>query len=140
LDYAVGGGIAKSTDGGSSGNIINTGLPANVPIASVAIDPRTPRTIYAGMVTDWGPLGTGIFSLGTGVFKSTDEGVTWNAANAGLTTIDIRTLAIDPVNATTVYAGGVGGLSKSIDNGANWTGIFSPYGARPASVQSVAID
>jgi len=145
--FATGGGIARSTDGGRSGNIINSGLPSNMLVGSLAIDPTTQDAIYAGTYTLGG--------LGAGVFKSTDGGASWNSANSGLTAIDIRSLAIDPVNATNVYAGGVGGLFKSGNNGESWTHLLElqipapsfppgisppPFASGNGSVQSVAID
>jgi len=141
-------GIAKSTDGGASGNAINTGLASNLLVGSLAIDPINPDVLYAGTYIRGG-------TLGAGVFKSTDAGASWNAANAGLTTIDIRSLAIDPVDATTVYAGGIGGLFKSTSNGESWSHVFElqipapafppgipppPFGAGSGAVQSMAID
>jgi photosystem II stability/assembly factor-like uncharacterized protein len=148
FNFNTGGGIAKSMDGGRSGNLINTGLPPNIPVSSLAIDPTTRDAIYAGTYI------AGL-ALGAGVFKSTDGGASWNAANTGLMTTDIRALTIDPLSATTVYAGGVGGLYKSNNNGENWTRLLElqipapsfppgipppPFGAGPGSVQSVVID
>ena len=44
----------------------------------------------------------------------------WRAVNTGLTNLEIRSLAIDPANSTTVYAGTHNGLFKSLDGGATW--------------------
>ena len=41
-----------------------------------------------------------------GVFKSTDSGATWAAANTGLTYPYVYALAIDPATPATLYAGG----------------------------------
>jgi photosystem II stability/assembly factor-like uncharacterized protein len=61
------GGVFKSTDGGASWSAVNTGLPdpsaTDLAVFSLAIDPQTPTTLYAGT---W-----------FGVFKSTDGGGTW---------------------------------------------------------------
>ena len=43
--------------------------------------------------------------IGVGVFKSTNGGANWSAANTGLTNTDVRALAIDPATPTTLYAG-----------------------------------
>ena len=59
-------------------------------VHALAIDPITPSTLYAG--------------TGGGVFKSTDAGATWSAANTGLTNA-VDALAIDPVTPSTLYAG-----------------------------------
>jgi photosystem II stability/assembly factor-like uncharacterized protein len=70
------------------------------------------------------------FFAGTnqGVFRSTDNGSSWQAINTGLTPILVHALA---VNGTTLIAGlsdqlGDGAVSVSTNNGANWattTGI-----------------
>ena len=138
-------GVLKSTDGGVTwaGN----GLLFANSVGSLAIDPSTPSTVYAGYF-DF-PAGGG------GLFKSTDGGESWNAADAGLASFDVRVLAIDPVNAATVYTGGSGGLFKSVDRGASWTnlstfriagqpfppGLSPPFFADgPAMVRSLLID
>ena len=58
-------------------------------IYALAIDPTTPSTLYAG-------------TYGGGVFKSTNGGASWSAANSGLTNLDVYALAINP---TMLYAG-----------------------------------
>lgn len=90
-----GGGVFKSTDGGDSWSVRNTGL-TNTDVSALVIDPMTPTTVY---------VGTG----GDGVFKSTDEGATWKASNTGLTNTWIISLAIDRATPTIVYAGTNGG-------------------------------
>lgn len=72
-------------------------------IYTLAIDPTTPSTLYAGT--------TG------GLFKSTNSGGTWNAANNGLTSKPVSALAIDSSTPSTLYAGTTGGLFKSINSG-----------------------
>jgi len=57
-----------------------------------------------------------------GIFKSSDGGSTWAAANSGLFANYFYTLAIDPQNPRTLYGGVSGaGLLKSTDGGANWS-------------------
>jgi photosystem II stability/assembly factor-like uncharacterized protein len=70
-------------------------------------------------------VGTGnISGNGTGVFKSTDNGVTWTAVNNGLTNLNVQQLI---VSGSTLFAaiGSTGppdgGVYRSTDNGANWT-------------------
>jgi hypothetical protein len=58
---------------------------------------------------------------GGGVFKSTDSGTTWTAMNQGLPEGWVYTIAIDPTNPTTLYAGTHSkGVYKSLDGGASW--------------------
>ncbi|MFO1412747.1 MAG: FG-GAP-like repeat-containing protein [Burkholderiales bacterium] len=74
LAGSVGGGIWRSTDGGSTWAPINDYLP-NVAISSMARDPSNPQRIYAG-------TGEGFYNndaiRGFGVFVSNDGGSTWS--------------------------------------------------------------
>ena len=84
--------------------------PEGGSILSLAIDPATPTTLYAG-------------TEGGGVFKSTNGGGNWITVNTGLVGADVRTLAIDPAAPNTLYAGtdGGGGLFKTTNGGGNWS-------------------
>ena len=66
---ATSNGVFKSTDEGAHWSPSNTGL-SGVSVFSLAIDPRTPTTIYAG-------------TFRSQVFKSTDAGQRWLPASAG---------------------------------------------------------
>ncbi len=69
----------------------------------------------------------------TGVWQTTDNGVTWTQVNTGLTFLDVRALAL---SGTTLYAGtSGGGVFKSTD-GTNWT-VFNT-GLTNLSVTSLA--
>jgi photosystem II stability/assembly factor-like uncharacterized protein len=120
--HARGSGIFKSTDAGTTWHAANAGLPDTLGVVALAIDPITPRTLYAG--------GYG------GVFKSTDTALTWNAS--GLTEVRVAVLAIDPTTSTTLYAGALGGgVFKSTDGGGTW----SATGLRPnADVNALIVD
>ena len=45
----------------------------------------------------------------------------WTPINNGLTNLDVRSIAIDPGNPSTLYAGTAGGVFKSVDGGSSWT-------------------
>jgi photosystem II stability/assembly factor-like uncharacterized protein len=106
LFWLVGSSSAKAginvwTSIGLQGESINT----------LAIDPQTPTTLYAG-------------ANGGGVFKSTDRGSSWSAINRGITYTGINALAIDPQAPTTLYAASeYGGVYKSIDGGQVWVSV-----------------
>ncbi len=55
-----------------------------------------------------------------GVFLSTDNGTTWNMANAGITTSRIYSLAVDSEN---IFAGTDHGVFHSTNNGASWMSV-----------------
>ncbi len=54
-------------------------------------------------------------------FRTSDKGATWQAPPSGPATSAILTLAVDPSNPQTVYAGAAEGLFKSTDGGNSWS-------------------
>jgi photosystem II stability/assembly factor-like uncharacterized protein len=123
-------GIVKSMDSGENWSVVDPGLPAyaNDPgfpqvyaFPVLAVSPTTPATVYSGYFQSHPS-----FQPDGHLAKSTDGGVTWSAADAGLAYVDARTVTIDPVIPSRVYAGlgGAGSgipLFKSADGGANWS-------------------
>lgn len=93
-------------------------------IPSLAIDPQTSSTIYAG-------------TSRAGVFKSTDGGGSWSASSAGIYNGFIRALAIDPHTPSTVYAGTDGGVFKSVDGGTSWALLA---GLNRGNIEAVVVD
>lgn len=70
---------------------------------------------------DFANLSTTLFarSIGSGVFRSTNDGVTWAQANTGLTDSDVFAIFSD---GTYVFAGTrTAGIFRSDDGGDNWT-------------------
>jgi photosystem II stability/assembly factor-like uncharacterized protein len=125
---AVGGQVFKSTDGATTWTRANSGLPASAVVA-IAMDPKNSSILYAG-IDDFERLNNGIASdlrdAAGGVFKSSDGGASWNAINTGLKASVIDSLAIDPENPSTIFAGtrdGTGALWKSTDRGASWKAV-----------------
>jgi len=110
-------GVHKTTDGGNSWASVSSGIQEVTPqalIQALAVDPNNPSIVYAGSGTD------------TGVFQTTNGGDSWSVINSGLTAADAPSLAIDPVNSDTVYAGVIGrGIFKSSTGGQNWTNVNS---------------
>ena len=67
------GGVCSSTNFGASWSSVTEGLPRK-PVTSIVLDPKSPknaRTLYAGVFE-------------AGVFKSTDDGLTWTLKKTGL--------------------------------------------------------
>ncbi|HKO45254.1 MAG TPA: SBBP repeat-containing protein [Pyrinomonadaceae bacterium] len=113
-------GVYKSVNGGANWTELNNSVNPNADVLSLAIDPVTPTTLYAG----WSG----------GVFKSVDGGTSWASMSQGLSFSPINEIAIDPSTPTTLYASSNnsnGGVFKSIDGGANWqkfnTGLTSTF-------------
>jgi photosystem II stability/assembly factor-like uncharacterized protein len=108
------GGIFKSTDGGGHWAAIDSGV-LETEVHAIAIDPADHQTLYiAAQYHSYPPSSS--------LYKSTDGGSSWSPIDNGLGgNTSVEALAIDPVDASTVYAGtDGGGVYKSIDGGASW--------------------
>lgn len=105
-------GIVKTTNGGISWTVVSNGL-AELGIASLAIDPRNPATIYAGIGGE----------QGIAIFKTTDAGASWHPSGNGVQGYStIVGIVIDPQNTSTLYvAVDSRGIYRSTDGGASWT-------------------
>jgi photosystem II stability/assembly factor-like uncharacterized protein len=79
--------------------------------ASIAVDTAT-RTIF-------------IASLGGGILKSTDGGQTFAAANRGLDSLVVASLAMAQNDPNLLYAGTGAGIYKTTNGGASWTATAS---------------
>jgi len=97
-------------------------------VNALAIDPRTPTTVYAG--------------TGRGLYKSTDGGQNWRLQGLG---DHIDRLVIDPQRPRTLYAAALSGLFKSMDGGRRWRAINAGLEVDPQvpairRVQALAIN
>ena len=76
---------------------------------------------------------------GDGVFKSTDAGATWSAANAGLPNTSVDALAIDPITPQTLYAGTVATASSRAPTVAAPGTLSTLASPTPSSTRSPSI-
>jgi photosystem II stability/assembly factor-like uncharacterized protein len=133
------GGLYRSTDGGASWVRLTDAL--DVDVSAIAVDPRTPSTLY---------LGT--FGAGGGIFESTDGGATWQRQSGSpawhtrardgtrLTpTLGITSLVVDPAEPSTLYAAtGWDGVFRSSDSGRTWHRFDA--GLASEAVSALALD
>ncbi len=115
-------GVFRSSDGGVSWTPSN-GTSLLYYVQTLAIDPQTPATLYAG-------------TIGGTVYKSTDSGGTWTAAVLP-SYPTVNTIVVDPTTPANLYAGSSGGLYKSSNSGTTWTSLGLPAGS---IVNALAID
>lgn len=137
----AGGGIWKTTNGGASFKPVFDKYCQS--IGALAIDQKSPKTIYAG--TGESNMRNSV-SIGNGLYKTTDGGDNW--VKLGLdSTEHISRIAIDPVNSNTIYVAAPGplwsdskhrGLYKSLDGGKTWEKIL--YISDKAGCAEVVID
>jgi photosystem II stability/assembly factor-like uncharacterized protein len=115
------GGVYRSRDHGQTWQIINRGL-GNCYVAAVAVDPRDPRTVYAG--------------THGGVHKSTDGGDTWTMQRSGFPEIEtwgisapVSVVAIDPQDSRHVLAGIGEPRSRHMPKEGQRAGIYASHDA-----------
>jgi photosystem II stability/assembly factor-like uncharacterized protein len=117
--------VHKSTDGGESWNAVLSNLSIPRPLT---IDSNNSLNVYVGDLA--------------GIHKSTDGGGSWNFYTQGLPFNFVYSLAIDPSNPNTIYAGTWGrypygtGVFKSIDAGTTWNGV----GLANNTILALAVD
>jgi photosystem II stability/assembly factor-like uncharacterized protein/DNA-binding FrmR family transcriptional regulator len=125
---STGGGVWRTTDGGSTWDNISDGFFGGS-IGAVAVSESDPNVIFVG-----GGEKTvrGNVSHGTGMWKSTDAGKTWK--HVGLAdSRHIPRVRIHPKNPDIVYAAALGhlygpnqerGVFRSTDGGATWKRVL----------------
>ncbi|MBN2392785.1 MAG: IPT/TIG domain-containing protein [Anaerolineae bacterium] len=135
-----GGWLARSNDRGNSWQDLNIGQIIS-DVTSIVFDPVVTDTVYIGTCTIH-PFWS--YGGGSGVFKSTDGGITWNPANAGLTYRCVRDLVIHPDLPQVLLAAindpspGAIGVFKSTDGGVTWDP--SDTGLENSQVLGLTID
>jgi photosystem II stability/assembly factor-like uncharacterized protein len=119
-----GGGLFKSTDGGTTWNQLRAGLPANVVQVDVAIAPSHPSTLYVTLTTtEQSHYGSG---KGNGLYRSDDAGATWRSVTTDDRALmkigggDLMVPVVDPTNPEVVYVASIVAM-KSRDGGKSWT-------------------
>ncbi len=106
-------GIYKSANRGTSWVLSNTGFPANTITTALAVKPGY---VFAGTDAD-------------GIFVSTDNAMSWNVANTGISQIPhyVDTMNIFPsvgallINGSSLIASTLDGIYTSANNAASWT-------------------
>ncbi len=115
----TGGGLFKSTDGGSTWHPLANGLPKDFSQIYVAIAPTDSRRLYATLGTASGALA---------VYRSDDAGESWSKAtddprpSGRIGGGDLSIPRVDSKNADTVYCVSTVTM-KSTDGGKTWFGF-----------------
>ncbi len=114
---------------------------SNQMVSALVFAPSLPTTVYASLCHDYCAVlhETPMCQLpGAGVLVSRDGGSSWErAVDENLENMCVIDLAVDPDDASTVYAAAATGLFVTADGGASW----SPVSGLPAgvAVRAVAI-
>ena len=130
---SVGGGVWRTSNAGGDWELLTKDIP-NLATSTLAMSESNTDVIYAGTGEGFGNS-DGI--NGSGIWKSTDRGATWNAI-PGTTNnqvfANVTRLIINPNNENEVLASTIGEFSmgmrlsyimKTIDGGLTWTEAYS---------------
>jgi photosystem II stability/assembly factor-like uncharacterized protein len=123
-------GVYRTRDGGRSWQKVLF-KSENVGAIDLAFDPLNSRTVYATLWNTRRPpwsIYPPSYGPGSGLFKSTDGGDTWQPLTNGIPTEGLGHvgIAVAPTNHNRVYAivdAKAGGLYRSDDGGATWSRI-----------------
>lgn len=126
---AVGGGLWKTTDGGTNWRPVTDGQINSASVGAVAVAPSNPDVVYIGMGE---AQLRGNIAQGDGIYKTTDGGKTWK--HAGLKDSQtVSRLRVHPTNPDLVYAAVLGhvagpneerGVFRSKDGGTTWDRVL----------------
>ena len=114
-----GGGLFKSSDGGSTWHPLTNGLPKDLSQIYVAIAPSNPQRLYATLSTAAGKLG---------VYRSDDAGDSWSQITADSRPAgrigggDLPIPKVDPKNPDVLYVVSTVTM-RSADGGKTWSGF-----------------
>jgi len=126
---SAGGGIWKTTDGGTSWKPVSDGQLDTAAVGGVAVCETNPDIVYA---TTGETQIRGNIQPGNGVWKTVDAGKTWS--KVGLADVqNFSRVRIHPTDCDTVYVGGFGqygvpnedrGVFKTSDGGESWDKVL----------------
>jgi photosystem II stability/assembly factor-like uncharacterized protein len=126
---ATGGGLWKSTDGGTSWRPVTDGQIGSASVGAVAVAPSDPDVVYIGMGE--AQLRANVLQ-GDGVYRSVDGGRVWT--HLGLAeTQTISRIRIDPNDPDRVYVAALGhpfgdnperGVFRTLDGGRTWDRVL----------------
>ena len=139
-----GGGVWKTTDGGTRWKNVSDGYFTSGTIGAIAVAPSDPNVIYVGTGEHCVRIET--FASGDGMYKSTDGGKSWT--HIGLeTSRQIASVKVDPKNPDIVYVAVQGspwgpqdgrGVYKSVNGGKSWALVLA--GGPETGASDLAMD
>ncbi|WP_232455882.1 T9SS type A sorting domain-containing protein [Polaribacter sp. SA4-10] len=121
----VGGGVWLTQDAGTTWvNLTDLQIP-NLATSTIVISPQDANTLYVGTGEPFRNLGA---IGGSGVFKTTDGGTTWQHLTASQNFGDVGRIIINPNDKNNVLIATESGIYRTINGGGSWTVTYNSSG------------
>ncbi|PQJ77364.1 T9SS type A sorting domain-containing protein [Polaribacter glomeratus] len=121
----VGGGVWLTQDAGVTWqSVTDTQIP-NLATSTVEISQTDSSTLYVGTGEPFGNLGA---IGGSGIFKTTDGGATWQHLTNTSTFGDVGRIIINPADKDNVLVAASRGIYRTTDGGVTWTRSYNSSG------------
>jgi len=126
---AVNGGVWRTANGGQTWTNLTDGKTDISSVGAIAVAPSDPNVIYVG--TGEAQLREDL-TYGTGMYRSTDAGKSWQSIGLG-DTHQIATVRVDPKDPDRVFVAAMGhafgpnaerGVFRTTDGGKNWKKVL----------------
>ncbi|MCG1034926.1 T9SS type A sorting domain-containing protein [Polaribacter sargassicola] len=123
----VGGGVWLTENGGISWSALTDFKIPNLSTSTVVISKTNSNIIYAGTGEPFGNLGA---IGGSGVFKSTDAGTTWQHLTTTASLGDVGRIIINPEDDNNVIIATDSGIYRTVNGGTSWSQTYESSGRR----------
>ena len=118
----VGGGLWKTEDRGTTWSSLTDYKIPNLSTSTVVMSQTNPNVLYVGTGEPFGNLDA---IGGSGVFKTTDGGATWQNLESTIFFGDVGRIIINPADDNNVVISTELGIYRTTDGGTNWLKTYS---------------
>ena len=118
----VGGGVWLTEDGGTTWESLTDFKIPNLSTSTIVMSQTDSNILYVGTGEPFGNLGA---IGGSGVFKTTDGGATWQSLTATAAFGDVSRIIINPADDQNVLIATSSGIYRTIDGGTIWVQTFN---------------
>jgi photosystem II stability/assembly factor-like uncharacterized protein len=130
----VGGGVWLTEDGGITWKSLTDFKVPNLSTSTIVMSQTNANVLYIGTGEPFGNLGN---IGGSGVFKTTDGGATWQSLTGTASFGDVGRIIINPANDKNVLIATSSGIYRTTDGGSTWDQTFNSF---DSPVQDLDVD
>jgi photosystem II stability/assembly factor-like uncharacterized protein len=123
----VGGGVWLTENGGTTWSALTDFKIPNLATSTIVISQTNSNILYVGTGEPFGNLGA---IGGSGLFKTTDGGSTWQHLTTTASLGDVGRIIINPIDDDNVIIATSSGIYNTIDGGITWNQRYNSSGLR----------